>query len=346
MPVKPVTILVGEERFLLQRELEAIEKATLGGPMDDLNRSRFTAGSDPFSLILDTCQSLPMMAEFRLVIVDAGEKLFRKKKAADASESEGDGSDESDLSDESDTSAKSFDQLWLHYLANPSPSTRLVVLATKIDTRLKVWKTAQALGYVTSFKVPYADKMPAWVSDEARQKGLSLTPGAARALAESIGTNLLAQATTLEKLAVYAHPRTQITEQDVGTLVSDLSRTVFDLARAVGQRQFSQSQHLLENVLLSGEPPQKLFFMITRHFRLLRLARVGLDRRLGEMELARLVQVSPFFVKEYAQQAKAFSAKALQKIHTLLLKTDRQMKRGNARVALDEFLVGVCRNPG
>lgn len=312
----PVTILVGDDAFLLQRELASIEKEAIDPTTKDFNFDRFSAKSDKAQEIIDACHLLPMMCETRLVIVRDVEKMNKG----------------------------SF-ETWLKYFEKSSPTTRLVLVAAKIDKRLKLWSTANKKGWITELKPPYPNQIPQWISREAQNMGLQITSEAAYALSESIGTLLMAQIQALEKLQIFIVPRKKIEIKDVEAIVgSFVSKTVFDFTEKVGERNYRQATYLLNQMSSQGEPFVRLMFMIARHFRLLLMAQEGLTRRFSERELASTLGVHPFFLKDYLKQARKIPSKTLIKIHKHLLVADRSLKRSplNPRHVVDRFLMQAC----
>ena len=302
--------------FFLQRELQSICQKTLDDKTRDFNFDRFSAKEDSIEKIIDACQLLPMMSESRLVIVRDGEKM--KKDSLNK---------------------------WADYFTNPSPTTKLVLVASKIDKRLKTWSQANKKGWIVDLKPPYPNQIPQWISREAQGMGLQITSEAAYALSESLGTLLMAQVQALEKLQLFIMPRQKIELADVEEIVgSFVSKTVFDFTEKVGERNYQKATYLLDQMASQGEPFVRLMFMIARHFRLLLMAQVGINKRIPDRDLASTLGVHPFFLKDYLVQAKKISSQKLQKIYKHLLVADRALKGSplNPRHVVDRFLMQAC----
>lgn len=312
----PITVLVTEDPFLLSRELEKIRKKSLDSAMADFNSDQFSAREADITDIINASVTLPMMAETRLVIVREAEQF--KKDALDA---------------------------LLGYFSKPSPSTHLVLVAAKIDKRLKAWQLANKSGWVNELKAPYANQMPAWIAREAEGRKIAISPQATQALSDTIGPFLMAQVQALEKLELYIHPRKKIELEDVEAMSDGFfSKTVFDFTEKVGERNLKAAERLLDQMMTLGEPLVRLLFLITRHFRLLMLTHEGLSQRISEPEFAKHLGVHPFFVKDYLSQAKKIRPQALRKIYRSLLDTDRALKSSplDSRLVMDRFLFQVC----
>lgn len=312
----PIQILVGTEFFLIQDELEGIQKEFLDPSTVDFNFDRFSAKSDSVNTVIDACHTLPMMGNMRLIIVREAESI--KKDDGEA---------------------------WLNYFSKPSPTTKLVLVATKIDKRIKLWQQASKKGWVKELKVPFQNQLPQWIAGQARKRGLSLSVQTAYALADSIGGNLMALISALEKLEIFVTPRKKIEMVDVEALAGGfLSKSIFDFTDKVGSRNFKEAQSLLNQIMVTGEPPVRILFMMARHFRILLLAQEAIKKGLSENEVAQMLGVHPFFVRTYVGQAKKIPSKTLKKIYSDILIADRAAKSSplQPRYVIDRFLMQTC----
>lgn len=312
-----ITLLIGDDAFLMQTEIDAIKKKYIDPATSDFNFQRFSAKNDSAETILDACASLPMMAEFRLVLVFEAESIKKEEL-----------------------------EKWTRYFEKPSPSTHLVLSASKIDRRLKIWQTAaKSSVLMVELKAPYPNQLPPWIIKQAASRGLDLDARGASLLAEAIGANLMTQIQTLEMLATYVYPKKRIGLSDIERLVGNSwSQTIFDFTEKVGERNLKEAEFLLEKMLVAGEPPVRLLFMLARHFRLILLAHEGISSRWSENEMAGKMGVNPYFVGDYLKQARKLSPAAAKIIYKNLLNADREAKSSplSPRFVLDRFLLQAC----
>ena len=126
----PVYVLSSEQPLLLERAVSAIRDAT-GFNYDIIEASRATA-----SRIMATAQTLPMMAQRRMVLVrDIG-----SMQAAELNK-------------------------LVEYLDSPNPSTVLVAVAGKVDKRVKFFATAAKRKMLHELAPPR--EMTGWIKSEA-----------------------------------------------------------------------------------------------------------------------------------------------------------------------------------
>ncbi|OGQ06536.1 MAG: DNA polymerase III subunit delta [Deltaproteobacteria bacterium RIFCSPLOWO2_12_FULL_40_28] len=312
MSFKPVYILIGEDSYLISRELKKI-KAKLPQNYD---KKLFSAKEVEVSTMVNACHDLSLFSELKWIIVSDIDKL--KKEELD---------------------------IFLEYFKNPNPQTILVFITPKIDKRLKAWIYAKEQGWIIELKPPYANQMVSWILMEAKHLNITLSLEAAEVLVDIFGNQLAALISSLETLMLYCHPRTNIEFKDVEAIVGSFgSEKIFELSDQIGKRDFAHSAHLLDHILSQGENPVYLLVMLQRHFRLLLKARECLEERFGEGQMAGVLGVHPFFAKNYLMQAKSFSVNQLKDIFRSLAKMDCQIKSGQALpvFSLKKFVMDVA----
>lgn len=316
MTQTPVIIIVSQDTFLIGRAVKSLEEEILQSLVVDFNFDRFFIKDTDTATILDACCQLPVMAPIRLVIAHGVESI--RKEDMD---------------------------LWINYFEDPLQSTRLVLTGDKIDRRLKLWQRATKAGWVRELRVPYENEMPQWLVREARELDLKLSPEACRALCDCLGTNLMSQFNTLEKIKTYIMPRKEVDIKDVEECTGGpLSKTIFDFTDAVGNGRYGEATRLLDLMIELGEPLVRLLFMTARHFRLLLLAAEGLRENLSEQDLVRRMGVHSYFVHDYIRQARKIPQGHLSNIYEEILVTDRQLKSSpiRGRLVIETFLLKSC----
>ena len=204
-----------------------------------------------------------------------------------------------------------------------------------------------------------------WVRATLRGWGQAIEPGAARLLLTRTGTELQRLRIEVDKLSLMAGDRAKIRLQDVELLTPKLAEeTVFHLTDAVASRDAGQAMSMLRDLIeVQLEPPQRLFPMIVRQFRLIWQAKVLLDagwRPRQDPEafpeaIAKLPEQNVVsFLKGWmgpklAAQARQFTWPQLTAAYRALLDCDMAGKaiegvpRQEMDVALEMLCVKLCR---
>jgi DNA polymerase-3 subunit delta len=318
--IPSLLFLYGEETFLLDRTLQRLRDVAVPVEARDFNYNLYHGKEAPAEVILDTALTLPVFSTHRLVLVKEAQEL----------------------------SAASLDA-FLPYLADPVPETILVFTADKIDGRKKFFQEFKKRGVLVEFKRLYDNQIPAFVREQARADGRSLTEDALALFCRRVGSNLQEVSGELNKLIAYLGERTLIDVADVAAVVSDTRiDSIFDLINAIGARQKGEALRLLVRLLADGVVPLVLLTMLVRHFRQLWQTRELLDQEVGGKEIARRIGINPYFVDGLVSQARRFSPDRYRQIFPLFLEVDLGLKSSGAHPAalLEKLVLDVMEDAG
>jgi len=298
--LEPIYCLHGAERFLIDRCLGAIRKAVLGtaAAAASFNHDVFELKETPMATVVSTARTMPMMARRRLVV--------------------GKGIDE--------VKAPDLEPL-IPYVQDPNPTTCLVLVGDKVDTRFKVFLALRKGGWLHEFPPLRDRELGAWLGREARARKLALDPDAATALAEMAGPDLGRLNQALEQLSLYVGDAGRIRLADVEELVAETrQRGVFELTKAIGEGDVARALRLLANMQRNREPALRIQFMLVRQLRQIwrakELAAAGTPRP----EIASRVGIAPFFLDEVLVPARRMSHAALERSFGRLYAADRKLK--------------------
>jgi DNA polymerase-3 subunit delta len=318
--VPSLLFLYGEETFLLDRTVQRLRDVAVPAEARDFNFNLYHGKETPAEVILDTALTLPVFNPHRLILVKEAQNL----------------------------SAASLDA-FLPYLGDPAPETILVFTADKIDGRKKFFQEFKKRGVLVEFKRLYDSQIPAFVREQARAAGRSLTEDAMALFCRRVGSNLQEVHSELTKLFAYLGERTLVDAADVAAVVSDTRvDSIFDLTNALGGRGKGEALRLLARLLDEGGVPLVLLTMMVRHFRQLWKIRELLDQEVATKEIARRAGINPYFVDGLVAQARRFSPARYRQIFALFLEADLALKSSGAHPAamLEKLVLDVMADAG
>ena len=306
----------GEDEFSRSETLAAFERR-MGDPgLAELNTTIFDGSKVSLDELQHACDSVPFMAERRLVIVD-GLLTYLEPKGRERT-----------LSDWQ----KEYLEKLTQYLQRLPETTRLVFVEGRIiSERNPVHRLALADegGHVREFKPPHRRELNRWIEERVRNKGGQISPEAAETLAAFVGNNLRLLDQEIEKLAVYVDGGRPISKDDVRLLVSYVREAnIFEMVDALGQRDGQRAARLLHQLLDEGEHPLALLGMIVRQFRILIQVKELNARGLSQQDIASRLRLHRFVVRKVVRQAMNFSMEQLETIYRRLLETDVAIKTG------------------
>jgi DNA polymerase-3 subunit delta len=278
----PVYYLHGAEARLTDEALRLITEAALDASLRDFNYDvRSAAGLDP-EAVYALCNTLPMMAERRVVVlrdVDAWQK--RSKGRAEL----------------------------LRYLERPAAETVLILVQGDADPDADLVARSWA---VRLDPLP-PDRALRWIAHRASQLGFAIPADAAEHLLACVGNDLGALDAELAKLAALPEG-TAVTRDLVGDLVGVRhGQTPFDWRDALLDGDAGRAARLLEPLLAqSGVSGVKLLTLLGSSLVGVGIARAHLDRgvrgrALEDAVFRTLLRVRPFGVGEWKQEARRWS---------------------------------------
>ncbi len=315
--IGPLYYFHGDEPYLMERAINRLLEQVVDPASRDFNLNVYYGTDCKGNEIADAAQTLPMFADWRVVLVKRGQSLTQA----------------------------ALDHL-LPYVQNPSPTTCLIFQGEKIDQRKKFFTELKKQGELVECKRPYENQLGGFIRSEAGIHSKKVDPAAAELLVRLVGNNLQELATQLEKVAIYVGQRGVIGLDDIRAVVSDTKvDTVFELANALGERDLPGAMRRLQTILRDGEAPLMLLAMVTRHFRQLWQVREMMDRKASEQEVSRKTGINPYFLKGILHQARNFAPIECQRLFERLLATDLSIKSGGRPATIiGELVMEICRN--
>ncbi len=359
--IQPVYLLYGEETYLQDRFLDELKKAWLRGEADAFNTNREDGRNMTQAQVVDLACQLPFWADRKLVLIEepafipCGKEQDKGKADPGDQDSEGDSQDGGAGSAEealasgkapgkkkaANSSAAGAQPVLLSYLAQPSPSTCLVLRCGqgKPDRRNKlVTEIAKLEGLVEAAALspmeilPYLQKALQETGKECHQsllEQIARQPGGLRFCLQE-----------LEKVIAYAGTETKIMPDMLkAVLTPSLEANIFRMVDALGQRRRPQALQELRLLLASGQSPYAVFAMMLRQFRLIFRAKACLQAGMAKGQIAQVLGLPPFVADKTASQSKQYSFAELEKAMDVFLNKDLAMKSSAPPAQVLEDLV-------
>ncbi len=284
--------------------------------------------------LIYACDTVPFMADKRLVIVNDLAASYEPKAAGKGQDSE---------------QGTAFLQSLGEYLSRLPETARLVFMEReKISRRNPIYRFAinSEHGHVKEFMPPRGRALDQWIADRVEEKGGRIKAKAVGMLAAFVGNDLRLLDQEIDKLLTYSGEEAVITERDVQLLVSYVQEAdIFQMVDALGRRDSREAAKVLRRLLEDGQPPLRLLHMIARQFRLLLRVKELLAKGTSAADISALFRLHPFVVRKMVRQAPNFSSAQLEAIYHRLLEIDVAAKTGvmEPSLALEVFVTELRR---
>lgn len=318
---EPVVVLVGSERFLADRAAKLLKKAVVGDGPRGFNDDLFHGGQVVAQRVVAAARTLPMMAQARYVLIRDGE----------------------------DVPADQLDAL-AAYVAAPSPSTCLVMVAEKLDGRSKLAREAKKLGAWIECEPLKGPILARFTMGEAKRRGHPIDEDAVAALLDAIGNDLAALDDAVERLSLYVGRSADGRGQPITLAAVEASvvrirvDSIWTVVDAVAARNTRVALAGVGTLLDDREPPLKILAMLARQLRMVARMKQALAEGLRGPEAARFAGALPFKARDLEAAARKFDDEALRAAFRALAETDLALK-GSKRpgeIVMEELVLALC----
>jgi DNA polymerase-3 subunit delta len=280
----PVYYLHGPEDVLKDEAVKAIVDRALDPALRDFNYDQRSAAQLDAEEVHALCNTLPMMADRRVVLLRDIEGWKRKTKGRTE---------------------------FLRYLQRPSPETVVIMVQGSGDETED--RELAAGAYAVRFDALPPDRVRKWLSHQSSRLGIVLEPDAAEHLIRSVGSDLSALTSELAKLSSLPAGE-QLTAARVGDLVGIRhGETLWDWREAVLDGEPGRAAALLPSILAQpGTSGVKLLTALGTALVGLGIARAHYDRGLRARSLEAAVLKSlrsarPFGLLGWEEEAARWS---------------------------------------
>jgi len=296
--ISPVYFFYGDEKYSIEQATQHVIDATVQQDVKDFNFDLFYAGETDTAKILDVAKSYPMMAPKRTVVIKEIQKF----------------------------SASHLDVL-AKYSGSPTPTTCMVLVASKGGMKGKSYETLKKNTVSLEFRQLYDDKVEVWIKHFIEEQNMEITQPAIQLLYGYVGNSQLNIVNELEKVFLNLGNRKRIDVDDVQSVVGFSKEfNVFDLLNAVGDRNLSRSLFILDKLLEHGEKAVSIIIRLTNYFSTILKCIEMQNLRKSDKEIMQAAAINYYFLQKYKNQARNFTVSQVEQIFKLLLEADLHVK--------------------
>ena len=317
-------VLEGPEEYIKRSALETLRKRLLPEGLADMNETRLV---DPDAdTLIAAAETLPFMAEKRLVLVQESGMLQGKAKGYDEARS-----------------AAALGE----YLQNP-PDTACIVfyVRDKADGRKKLYQQLKKTAEIVQFTALDDREMVRWIAQTLKKLGKQISAAACQKLTFTAGTDLDALSGELQKLAAYAGDRAEVLPEDIDAVCTRTTAyRVYDLTNTLMRGDAKGAFILAHALQKDGEEPLMLLALLQGECR--RMLAVKLLRAEGTAPdaIAGKIGAPPFAVRQLYNQVTRYTERQLHAMCDACMETEYLVKSGQLPLdgALEETMLKLLR---
>ena len=296
---KPVYFLAGEEPYYIDIIASYIEEKVLPEAEKAFNQLVLYGEDTTIQSVIETSRRFPMMSNHQVIIVK--EAQFLKK----------------------------IDDL-AYYLDKPLLSTILVFnyKYKVLDKRTKLYKLIESKAVYFESNKLRDYHVPPWIERYLMLKGIKIEPNASAMLTEYLGTDLHKIVNELDKLLINLPAgkpviSTELIEKNIG-ISKDYNN--FELQKAVGEKNILKANMIVHYFDQNprDNPINLTIASLFSYFTKVLTYHYLTDK--SKNNVASVLKINPFFVKDYETTASKYSVKKTVEIISLLRIYDMKSK--------------------
>lgn len=286
--VKPVYVLDGEESYYIDMITDAFEEKLLQPHERDFNLSIFYGKDADWTQVVNECRSYPAFAAKRLVILKEAGQL------------------------------KDFGKLE-PYFQLPTESTVLVIAFKykKVDGRSSVKKAITKHGVHETFDKIKEQEVADWILNYCHGKKLKISSSNADMLSAYLGNDLQKIVNEIEKVRINLQENEEITDSHIEKYIGiSKEYNLFAFPKALLERDVLQSFKIADYYMANAKDHPLVVITAMLYTEFNKLYKYHYCSHKPQAEIATVLKISPYFIKDYSRAAKNYNAhQTIQALH-------------------------------
>lgn len=309
-------LLFGEEAYLKQQYKEKLLNA-LNPDGDTMNFSRYEGKGIDVKQVIDLCETMPFFADRRIILLeDTG---FFKNKCEELAD----------------------------YMKSLPDYLVLVFAESEVDKRSRMYKAVKSSGRVTEFAKQDEKTLMRWAAGILGKEGKKITQRDMELFLTKTGTDMGNIRMELEKLVAYTEGKDIVAAEDIEAVcVTQTTNKIFDMVRAVTEKNQKKALELYYDLLTLKEPPMRILFLLAKQFRQLLLTKKMAGEGASQNEIASRLGVPSFVVRNISACARSYMVEELERAVEDFVDAEEAVKTGRLGDVLSVELLIVKYSSG
>lgn len=215
------------------------------------------------------------------------------------------------------------------YIKNPSPFSKGLIIAKKIDFRKKTSKFFKENNLLVEFPLRKGVSLRKWIKEHFWNHGYNISDEGVAYLLEVVGENQNMLENELSKFFIYEPDHKNISIKDLDILITNnVQSNIFNLLDNMFI-DHGKMLKALENLFKLKEPEIKIVFMIIRELRIILRTKWFLKEKYSEEKIASILAIPFFSVDKKVKVSKKMSFEEIFKYLKLFYEVEEKIKSGN-----------------
>lgn len=314
-----IYLFTGPEELNKREALAALRRAILPAGLEALNDATLEGVSA--QAIIDSAETMPVMSEYRIVVVRDWAPLTSGK-----------------AKNEDDDVTR-----MLEWMKNPPESCILVFYMTvEVDGRKKLAAALKKLEGYVEFGQLSGSTLVKWCNQQLKPLGKRISADAVNEISLMAGQDLTRLSGELKKLAAYVEDADEIQIADIHAIVSPSPEySVFMILDHLLEGRLAEATEVVNSVLQNEPSIIRLISLFSNQLRIDMHMKYAQEKNGNLAEVQKALNVTPYRAKHILRQIRSISADAFKERYLACIDADYGIKSGRIRdrAALDALML-------
>lgn len=334
--IKNPLFFFGEEQYLVKWAVDEVVAQFVNPSTSQFNCSLNNWDAITIEELAEQCETLPMLSERRIVLVDGFKCSNSKEK-------------ESGVGAEEELNDSKITEL-IEYIGALPDTCILILISHNVDKRRKIYKTIDSIGGCYDFSRLGETDLRSFIRKRLKEGGKQADITTVRRMIEMSGYfdkqsnyTLHNMDNDIKKLIAYSREK-QITELDLTESLSPNTESfVFHMIDAISQNKKGEALSLLHELLQSGEKWQRLLALIYSSYETMLIVKEMREKGFDLTEIQRKTSIHKYRIELASRLADRYTVRQLQKIISDCFEVDKNIKSGllEDRLAMEMLIAGI-----
>lgn len=330
--IKNIYLFSGDEGYLIDDALERLKTKLVQPSFEQLNFSILDGKEVSLGKIIDALETLPFMAEKKLVYARGFDVFSGKSK----------------------TFSEEEEKRLIEYISEVPDSTIIVFYDIQtIDSRKKIIKEIKKYGEIVDFSKLNEEDFSRWIKKILKKNGkeignreLVLLRNGFDYLGRNASKSLFDVENELKKIVAFMGTEVEVKEEYIQkTISSNFQNDIFKLLDSIERRNTSDSIKRLNYILDDGEHVLKILTTLGNQLKNILHAKLLLGEGYTSKMIATKLNIHPFVASKCLAQSKQFTEDRLRLLLNSSLNVDLSIKTGkmSEQLALEMLVIEMCK---
>lgn len=324
-------LFTGGEKYLIDLAYKTLEKKMVDPNFKSLNLTTFHDKDFDLAKFQDAVETLPFMAEKRLVVVKEPLFLGTQKKGT----------------------SKEEEESVLQCISNLPDQVCVIFLSSKVDARKKLVKTIKKQGEHFQFDPLQENELLRWIKGKISKGKIEVDASTINyfvANMDYLGRNrsktLFDVENEVNKLIQYTKNKGRVTQEDIDQITSkSFENDIFKVMDAIEKKNQRDGLRRMDELIQQGEPVLKILATLSNQMKNVLKVKELSGKGYTSKAIAKRIGIHPFVATKSLKQSRNYSEKQLIGFINYITNIDAKIKSGQIEdlLGIELIVLELCK---